>query len=413
MTARQLRRIRIVTLGLLMIAGCVNYLDRSAVAIANAPIRQSLGLSRAQMGVLLSAFSWSYGLSQIPVGVLIDRYGPRWLLTLGLCVWSCAQAAAGFAGGLGSFVTARLALGVGESPLYLAGTKACTAWWGPGSRALPIGIFNASSALGPAIAPPILTVLILGLGWRAAFVVIGALGLLVAVAWHALYRDPHADHQPDQPQDRMPERTVATTGPGDGWRALLRTRTSWSMATGFFGVIYLTWLYGAWLPDYLHSVLHLSLHQVGIWAAVPQLCGFGGALLGGAVSHALGRRGVAPVAACVRPLVAGLLLAAAATAALALCRSAWPAILLSSLALFCANLASSCGWALAAVATGPASVATLEAIQNVGGSLGGALAPMLTGLLIDETQSFSAALFTGAAVAVASALIYATGMRAR
>jgi MFS family permease len=382
----------------------VNYLDRSAVAIANAPIRDSLHLSRAQMGVLLSAFSWSYGLSQIPVGVLIDRYGPRRLLGAGLCVWSLAQAAAGLAGGIGPFIAARLALGVGEAPLYLAGTKVCTLWWNARSRALPIGIFNASSALGPAIAPPILTALMLAFGWRVAFVAIGAAGLLVAAAWHRFYRDPEVGDVTDADTD-------AEAGASPGWRALLRSRTSWSMAVGFFGIIYLTWLYGAWLPDYLHSVLHLSLRQVGLWAAVPQLCGFGGAMLGGVLSHALGRRGVAPMAACTRPLVAGLLVAGAATLGLAFCRDAGTAVALASLALFSANLASSCGWALAAVATTRGSVATLEAIQNVGGSVGGALAPMLTGLLVQTSGSFTGALAAGAAISVGAAILYAVGVR--
>lgn len=404
--ARRLRRIRVTALGLLVIAGCVNYLDRSAVAIANAPIRESLGLSRIEMGILLSAFSWSYGLSQIPVGMLIDRYGPRRLLTIGLCVWSVAQAAAGMVGGLIPFIGARLALGIGESPLYLAGTKVCTAWWGPRDRALPIGIFNASSALGPAIAPPLLTLLMLAFGWRIAFIVIGASGLVVAVAWHVLYRDPEPD---ERPVTDLPD--ASADGEPVGWRDLLRTRTSWAMALGFFGVVYTIWLYGSWLPDYLHSVLHLSLRQVGIWAAVPQLCGFGGALLGGAISHVLGRRGVSPIASCTRPLIVAMLLGATATLGLAFCHSAGPAIILASLALFCANLASSCGWALAAVATTSGSVATLEAIQNVGGSIGGALAPILTGIVVQATGSFTPALVTGAAIGVSAALVYWIGLR--
>ena len=396
-----------------MIAGAVNYLDRSAVAIGNAPIRDSLHLSRAEMGVLLSAFAWTYGVSQIPVGVLIDRYGPRRLLTIGLAAWSVAQMAAGAATGLASFLCARLALGVGESPLYLAGTKVCTAWWPPRGRALPIGMFNASSALGPAIAPPVLTALIIGFGWRAAFVAIGALGLGITIAWRAIYRDPPPgeDHGADDGADHGTGARAATGAPAADWRSLLRTRTAWAMAVGFFGVVYLTWLYGTWLPDYLGSALHLSLRQVGIWAAVPQACGFGGALLGGVVSNALGARGVAPLAACTRPLVAGLLVAAAATGGLALVHVPAPAVALASTALFCANLASSCGWAAAAVATDRGSVATLEAIQNVGGSVGGALAPVVTGLLIGPDGSFTTALATGAAVAVGSALVYGIGLR--
>ena len=395
----QVRRARTVALTLLVVAGCVNYLDRSAVAIANSPIRDELGLSRSEMGVLLSAFSWSYGVSQLPVGILIDRYGPRRLLTAGLCLWSLAQAAAGFSGGLGSFIAARVALGVGESPLYLAGTKVCTAWWDERSRSWPIGVFNASSALGPAIAPPVLTILMIGFGWRVAFIVIGLLGLAVAVAWNVLYRDAAAPVGQDAPAPRH-------------WRQLLRTRIAWGMAIGFLGVVYMTWLYGTWLPDYLHSTQHLSLRQVGVWAGVAQFCGFGGALLGGGVSQVLARRGVAPVSSCTWPLIAGMLVAGAATLGLAVTQQAGPAIILASLALFCANLASSCGWALAAVATEADSVATLEAIQNVGGSVGAALAPLLTGIAVQASGSFTGALMLGAAISVAAAAVYAVAVRA-
>lgn len=405
----RVRRARTLALGLLVIAGCVNTLDRSAVAIANAPIRDSLGLSRAQMGLLLSAFSWSYGLSQIPVGILIDRYGPRRLLTLGLCAWSLAQAAAGTVGGLVPFIAARVALGVGEAPLYLAGTKVCTLWWDARHRSWPIGIFNASSALGPAIAPPLLTGLILLFGWRAAFVIIGILGLGVALAWHRLYRDPEEGELPGEPAAGS-GKNVQPSAPV-GWRQLLRARTSWGMAIGFFGVIYTMWLYGSWLPDYLHSVHHLSLRQVGIWAAVPQLCGFGGALLGGGGAQYLARRGIPPIASCTRPLIAAMLLASACTVGLAFSRNAATAVILASLALFCINLASSCGWALAAVAITARNVATLEAIQNVGGSLGGALAPLLTGVVVQATGSFTPALLVGAVVSASAGLVYWIGVR--
>ena len=405
LTATRVRRARSLALGLLVVAGCVNYLDRSAVAIANAPIRESLGLSRGEMGVLLSAFSWSYGLSQIPVGILIDRYGPHRLLTLGLCIWSLAQAAAGIVGGLGPFIGARIALGLGESPLYLAGTKVCTLWWDARSRSWPIGIFNASSALGPAIAPPVLTALMLAFGWRAAFITVGMLGLGVAVAWHGLYRDPRPGELAFEPE------AIAGSPGTIGWRELLRARTSWGMAIGFFGVIYTTWLYGSWLPDYLHSVQHLTLRQVGFWAAIPQLCGFGGALLGGASSQFMARRGVAPIASCTRPLIAGMMLASACTLGLAFSQTATTAVILASFALFCANLASSCGWALAAVATSSRGVATLEAIQNVGGSIGGALAPLLTGIVLQASGSFAPALIFGAAISAGSGLVYWLAVR--
>ncbi len=413
--SRRARRMRVVALVLLMVAGTVNYLDRSALSIGNSSIRASLHLSDAEMGLLLSAFAVAYGVAQLPVGVLIDRYGPRRVMTVGLMLWSAAQVAAGFVGSLPQFLGARGALGVGESPMYLAGTKVCSNWFPAPARAFPIGLFNASSALGPAIAPPVLTALLVAFGWRSMFVIIGVAGLLVAVFWALLYRDPDGygiEHE---------ERRWIHAGDGEsdaaatphGWSGLFRDRTSWGMACGFVGVIYLTWLYGAWLPDYLHRARHLSVAQSGFWTAVPQGCGFLGALLGGLASRSLARRGVLPVASCRLPLVLAMLVTGACTAAASIVHGTGAAIGLVSLALFAGSLASSCGWAMAAVATTPDKVATLEAFQNVGGSVGGAVAPALTGWIVEVTGSFTPALLLAAAIAVLSAAIYQFGTRDR
>jgi MFS transporter, ACS family, L-galactonate transporter len=184
------------------------------------------------------------------------------------------------------------------------------------------------------------------------------------------------------------------------------------MAFGFLGVVYMTWLYGTWLPDYLERARHLSIRQAGLWTTVPQACGFFGALLGGLFSRVLSSRfGVAPLTACKLPLVAGMIVTALCTASAALVQGVPLAILLVSAALFSANIASSCGWAMAAVATSPDKVATLEAIQNIGGSVGGALAPAVTGGMVEFTGSFTPALLLAAAIAALSALIYALAVR--
>ncbi len=413
--SRRARRMRVVALTLLMVAGTVNYLDRSALSIGNSSIRASLHLSDAEMGLLLSAFAVAYGVAQLPVGVLIDRFGPRRVMTVGLMLWSAAQVSAGFVGSLGQFVVARGALGVGESPMYLAGTKVCSNWFQAPARAFPIGMFNASSALGPAIAPPVLTALLVAFGWRSMFVIIGVAGLLVAGLWALLYRDPEQYGIADGERRWIHAEDGAADGAAaaQGWGALFRDRTSWGMAVGFVGVIYLTWLYGAWLPEYLHRARHLSVAQSGIWTAVPQGCGFLGALLGGLVSRTLARRGMGPVASCRLPLVLAMLATAGCTAGASVVHGTAAAIALVSVALFAGSLASSCGWAMAAVATTPDRVATLEAFQNVGGSVGGAVAPALTGWIVGATGSFTPALLLAAAIAVLTAAIYQFGTRDR
>src|SRR5205085_4005503 len=168
-------------LAMLVVAGTLNYLDRSTLSIANPLIRQDLGLSIADMGLLLSAFLWAYAFSQLPGGALTDRLGPRRLLGLGLFVWSLAQGAAGVVASFWQFVIARVFLGAGEAPMFSGAARVVRDWWNVRDRALPTGIWNCSSSLGPTIAPPLLTVLMLEFGWRLMFVIMGIAGIVVAL----------------------------------------------------------------------------------------------------------------------------------------------------------------------------------------------------------------------------------------
>jgi MFS family permease len=141
------------------------------------------------MGVLLSAFLMSYAFSQLPAGILVDRVGPRILLGVGLVIWSVAQGAAGLVTSYAQFFTARIGLGVGESPQFPTGARVVSNWFHVKERGFPTGIFNAAPSIGTALAPPILTWLMLAYGWRIMFIVMGAVGLVVAAAWFLFYRD--------------------------------------------------------------------------------------------------------------------------------------------------------------------------------------------------------------------------------
>ena len=111
------------SLVLLVVGGALNYVDRATLSVANKLIQEDLGIPVGKMGLLLSAFLWAYAIAQLPVGGLIDRYGPRKMLGLGLFSWSLAQAAGGFVTNFGAFMTARFALGVGEAPLFPGGAR--------------------------------------------------------------------------------------------------------------------------------------------------------------------------------------------------------------------------------------------------------------------------------------------------
>lgn len=182
-------RIQTVTLVLLFIAGIVNFLDRSSLSVAGEAIRGELGLSATEFGVLLSAFSLSYGFAQLPSGILLDRFGPRIVLGAGLIFWSLMQAMTGLIHSFSHFILLRIGLGIGEAPFMPAGVKSITDWYVQKERGTALGIFNSSTVLGQAIAPPALVMMQIAWGWRIMFVVIGLAGILVGVCWYAWYRN--------------------------------------------------------------------------------------------------------------------------------------------------------------------------------------------------------------------------------
>jgi len=151
---------------MLVIAGTLNYLDRSTTIYCQCANSPGTGALIADIGLLLSAFLWAYAFAQLPGGALVDRVGPHRLLGAGLALWSIAQAAAGFVASFWQFSIARVFLGVGEAPMFSSAVRVVRDWYNVRDRGLPIGIWNCTSSLGPAIAPPILTALMISLGWR-------------------------------------------------------------------------------------------------------------------------------------------------------------------------------------------------------------------------------------------------------
>jgi sugar phosphate permease len=405
---------RFFVLGLLIAAGCVSYVDRTALAVANVDIGREFGLSYTDLGLLLSSFATVYMVCQVPAGLVADRVRARPLLLFSLVVWGIAQILSAFSTGMGGLLAARGLLAIGEAPIFLAGTRVIAQWFDRDRRAMPIGLFNASSALGQVLAPALLGVVAHHFGWRAMFGAVGCASLALGVVWACAYRDPPPGGDADSPPTVIPPTGVPHAAVADRTviaelRALLTHGTSWALAGGFVGVIYLQWLYAAWLPTYLQTARHLAMAEADAMSSLPQLAGFIGGLCGGVVTDTLGRRGWSPARACRVPLVAALLVAALATTLAPLCATTGLSLLAMSTALFAAGIAMTCGWTLGAVLVDDRSVATLEAIQNMGGSLGGALAPLMTGAIIQGTGSFAVAMAVAGLVATLSAVLYWTG----
>lgn len=406
----RLKQIQWIAVVFLTLAGMVNYLDRSTLSIANHSVTQELGLSGAEMGLLLSAFSLAYAFSQLPIGVLVDRFGSRLMLGLGMFVWSLAQLAGGLIHSLNQFIVARIFLGLGEAPQFPAGAKVVSEWFAARERGGPTGIFVASSTIAPMIAPPLLTALLLGFGWRVMFIIMGVLGIAVAIGWYLIYRN--------RGEVALTREELAHLTEGDSvdtherrlsfaeWRKLFTYRTTWGMIFGFMGVIYMVWLYLTWLPAYLEHERHLSIARTGWVVSIPYIFGTLGMVSSGYFADWLMARGVRPIRSRKWPVCLGLAGAALFTVPAAYTPSTALAVTYISLAMFFVNLASGGAWALVSVAAPRHLVASLGSLQNFGGYFGGSFAPIITGMVLDHTHSFVNALLISAAVAFAAALIY-------
>jgi len=467
---RGLRRHQAITLSLLFLAGIVNFLDRSSLSIANTTVRAEMHLNATEMGWLLSAFSFAYGFAQLPLIGLLDRVGTRFVLGGGLTLWSAAQMLTGLVRGLPSFLFLRVLLGIGEAPFYPSGIRSTREWFSPATRGRATAVMSSSSTFGMAVAPPFLTWVMLAIGWRSMFLLLGAAGLVVAALWIALHRarqdtpfaeeagkreqgtggseqpetiewkvangeqsgapsstpqaakvgiraklEPFSLTRPKDPSSRPKAQWPAAEGPASpsqpqepAWRALIRQRTVWGMMLGWGGINYTVWLYLAWLPAYLQDQRHLSLATSGWIAALPFLAGAVGMLTSGALSDRLARAGLPLTTIHRRNLIFGMIVSAASTFVVARSESTTQAVAGISMALFFIHFAGTSGWGYVQAVSPLRYVASLGALQNFASFMIASAAPVLTGWLLDRTHSFTIALGLCSAITLLGALSYAT-----
>lgn len=357
------------SIALLVAGGALNYIDRATLSVANKIIQDELGIPVAKMGLLLSAFLWAYAIAQLPVGGLIDRFGPRRLLGLGLLSWSVAQAAGGLVTGFGVFIVARFALGVGEAPLFPGGARVVRDWFGIRERGFATGLCQSASSLGNFIAVPLLTFLMLRLSWRWMFLIVGAVGVVLAVLWWSIHRDPSEVRLTPGELRYLTEGDENTTSRPPSfaeWKQLFAHRTTWGMIAGFFGTIYTLWLYTGWLPYYLEHERHMSVARVGIIAAIPYFFGCVGAVVGGWLCDFLTRREWTPIGGRKLLVSSALCGISFCTVGTVLAQSNAAVLAFISVSLFLIYIASSAAWATVPIAAPSQYTASLGSIQNFG-----------------------------------------------
>ena len=320
-SAQRPSRARFGILALIASGTLINYLDRTILGIAAPALTHDLGIDAAVMGIVFSAFSWSYAASQVPGGVFLDRVGTRLTYALSVGFWSLFTLLHAVATGLAGLLGLRLALGIAESPCFPANSRVVATWFPRSERAFATGVYTVGEYIGLAFLSPILFWLLAHHGWRSLFIVCGVAGLAFMLVWLARYREPQ-----DHPHANAAELEVIRQGGGMvsaaakgapfEWSkagALLRYRQMWGICLGQFAgnstlVFFLTWF-----PTYLATERQMDYLKIGFFAVLPFIAASVGVLFGGWWSDGMLRRGLSPNIARKLPVITGLLLASAGT----------------------------------------------------------------------------------------------------
>jgi ACS family hexuronate transporter-like MFS transporter len=291
----KIKGLRWLMVGLIFLVTVINYIDRQTVSVLKTSISQDLGLSNADYAAIQNSFLLFYGISQMVSGRLYDVIGTRLGFVFSIVVWSGAAAAHAAARTASSFGVFRAALGFGEAGNWPGAAKVVGEWFPVRERAFGMGIFNTGAAVGGALSPPIIAWLATVYGWRATFIVTGALGFIWLALWLVLFRAPgrHPWITEAERAHILDGATGTTSGPAwrPRWLQLLTYRQTWAVVMGRFITDPIWWLYIFWLPSYLQEARGFSLRQVGQSAWVPFLAAGIGALGGGYASGALISRG--------------------------------------------------------------------------------------------------------------------------
>jgi MFS family permease len=380
---------------LLFAASLINYLDRSSISLALPLLSKDLGLGPESKGLLLSAFFWTYALMQIPIGWAADRVSLRWLYFAAFVLWSLGQGLTGFAASLGVLIMFRLLLGIGESIYLPGGTKIVSILFAPTERGLPCGLFDFGSRMGLVLGGLIVPWLLVHLGWRPTFQLIGFAGLLWVIPW--LWATKGRLGRRSRP-------VVSTRNRKEELRWLLTNRNLIGICLGFFCFDYYWYLFVTWLPDYLVTVRHFTILRAGFFSSLPFFVFGASEPLGGWIADRLiafgwnetrTRKGIVTIA-----FLTGLLLIPAsrvqnATAAVALIAGA------SLVGLATGNLL-----VILQCCAPPDDVGLWTGVENFAGNLAGVTAPLLTGVLISRTGSYAPGFALAAAVLFAGIFCY-------
>ena len=404
-------------LAMVFLTVVINYLDRSNISVAAFALSEDLDLSSVQMGFIFSAFAWTYAILQIPGGFMADKIKTRVLYSVIMALWSIATLVQGMANSFVSLLGLRATIGVFEAPSYPTNNVIVTRWFPEKERASAIAIYTSGQFLGLAFLTPVLTAIQSYLGWRGLFYVSGAIGLVWAVLWYVLYRDPKEHATMNQEEiDYIAEGGGLIDGVSDtdkkekvekfSWsdlREVFSYRKLWGLYIGQFCLGTIIVFFLTWFPTYLVKYRGLDFLESGFLASIPFLAAFFGVLLSGFTSDFLIKRGYTVEIARKLPIICGMLLSTAIIGA-NYTEDTFLVILFLSIAFFGNGLAS-IAWVFISLMAPKKLIGLTGGAFNFIGGLAGIVVPVIIGYLVKDGD-FKPALFFIGAIALLGFISY-------
>ncbi len=385
---------RILIAVMLFVTVVINYMDRANLSIAVPAIADEMDLSSAQQGLLLSAFGWTYAALQIPGGWFVDRVPPRVLYPACLLLWSLATVFMGIIGGFVALIALRLLVGVFEAPAYPINNRVATAWFPERERASVIGFYTSGQFIGLALLTPVLSWLQSVLSWHWVFIFTGGVGVVWALVWYLVYREPR-DSRANEAEiahireggglvdltSARPERTRVT------WTdiaTVLGRRKLWGVYLGQFCLTSTLWFFLTWFPTYLVKYRDMDYIKSGFLASLPFVAAVIGVLFSGVFSDFLLRRGVSLGIARKGPIIAGLLLSTTLIGANFTDSTALVIVFLS--VAFFGNGLASITWSLVSALAPERLIGMTGGMFNFIGNLSGIATPIVIGFLVTDAS---------------------------
>jgi ACS family glucarate transporter-like MFS transporter len=404
--------VRWVILALLFMMSFVAYVLRTNMSIAGENIMADLGLSKIQLGMVLSAFAWGYAIFQFPGGVFGGIMGSRRTLTLIAVCWGILTFATGLVPGtslvsatviLTTLIGLRFLIGVAQAPLFpVFGGGTIGNWFPVSGWAFPNGLTSTGLTLGAAATAPLVAWLMETLGWRESFIVTAPMAFLIAAAWWSYARDEPADHprvgryeldliNADRPP---PEQIVDHRS---AWKRVLKNRDILLLAASYFCMNYVFFIFFNWFFIYLVDVRQFEILEGGFYAAAPWLVGAVGASVGGLWCDRLCKR-IGPRWGYRIPGVVGLGLVAVLLFLGAVAENPYLAVVMLSLSFGCTQLTEGSYWA-ASISVAGKHASAAAGVLNTGGNVVGGIGALLVPITA-EAFGWVPALATGSVFAM-------------